>query len=153
MAFLGGPLHFLSSLRDRFVDTLNLEEGEAIYPENAQLYVAIGAAISSASEKPISYERVKDRLENTNEDQEKEIKNIEPLFKEREDYEKFKERHNRYNIKQIDPKEYKGRAYLGIDAGSTTTKAVIISEDDEVLYSYYGSNKGKPIDQSIFILN
>ena len=152
VAFLGGPLHFLSSLRDRFVDTLNLEEDEAIYPENAQLYVAIGAAISSVSQKPISYERIKDRLENTDKDQEKEIKNVRTLFKDKEEYEKFKERHSRYMVKEIDPKEYKGNVYLGIDAGSTTTKAVIISEDSEVLYSYYGSNKGKPIDQSIFIL-
>lgn len=152
VAFLGGPLHFLPSLRDRFVDTLNLEEDEVIHPANAQLYVAIGAAISSAGEKSISYGEMRLRLENVSDSQKREIKNMTPLFRNREEYLKFKERHSIYNIKDIDPKGYIGKAYLGIDAGSTTTKAVIISDDDKVLYSYYGSNKGKPIDQSILIL-
>ncbi len=152
VAFLGGPLHFLSELRERFIKTLDLKEDEIIYPENSQLYVGIGAAIASVSEKAISYESLKERLEDTHEGRSLEIKKIEPLFKDEEEYLKFKERHSRHNIESIDPSGYEGKAYLGIDAGSTTTKAIVLSEDNEILYSYYGNNKGKPLDQAITIL-
>ena len=152
VAFLGGPLHFLSELRNRFIQTLNLKDDEIIYPDNSQLYVAIGAAISSVQEKPMSYEKLRQMLDNEGRKQSSEVKKIEPLFKSREEYLAFKERHDRYSIHSIDPADYMGKAYLGIDAGSTTTKAIVISEDGNVLYSYYGNNKGKPLDQSILIL-
>ena len=152
MAFLGGPLHFLSQLRERFIETLDLKEDEIIYPENSQLYVAIGAAIASISEKPMSYEDLRSRLQGVGKKQELEIKKIDPLFKDEEEYLEFKKRHSKHNIKDVDPKEYSGKAYLGIDAGSTTTKAVVLSEDNQILYSYYGNNKGKPLDQAIIIL-
>ena len=152
VAFLGGPLHFLSQLRERFIETLDLKEDEIIYPENSQLYVAIGAAIASISEKPMSYEDLRSRLQGVGKKQELEIKKIDPLFKDEEEYLEFKKRHSKHNIKDVDPKEYSGKAYLGIDAGSTTTKAVVLSEDNQILYSYYGNNKGKPLDQAIIIL-
>ncbi|MBC8591024.1 2-hydroxyacyl-CoA dehydratase [Wansuia hejianensis] len=152
VAFLGGPLHFLSELRKRFIETLELKGEEIIYPENSQLYVAIGAAIASSNEKPISYENLKGRLGRNKKNNNLEIRKIAPLFKDEKEYLEFKKRHDKYNIKEVDPKEYNGNVYLGIDAGSTTTKAVVINEDYQVLYSYYGNNKGKPLDQSIYIL-
>lgn len=152
VAFLGGPLHFLSGLKDRFVHTLKLEDDEIIDPENAQLYVAIGAAISSAEEKIIRYQDIKDRLEEKEEKVGFEIKKIQPLFKDEKEYLEFKERHKQNHIIDGDIDNYKGSTFLGIDAGSTTTKAILIDEDDQVLYTYYGNNKGKPLDQAVKIL-
>ena len=152
VAFLGGPLHFLSELRDRFIQTLGLKDDEIIYPESSQLYVAIGAAIASVSEKPLSYESLRERVEDIHHKQELEIKKIDPLFKDEEEYLEFKRRHSRDYIGSIDSSNYSGKAYLGIDAGSTTTKAIVLSEDNQILYSYYGNNKGKPLDQAIIIL-
>lgn len=152
VAFLGGPLHFLSALRDRFIETLKLETEDVIYPQNSQLYVAIGAAVSSSTEKVLSFEELRIRLDNDSSKEKKSIKNIAPLFKDEKEYLEFKERHNKHKVDTVDFKNYKGRAYLGIDAGSTTTKAVVMSEDNKILYSRYGHNKGKPLDQSILIL-
>lgn len=152
VAFLGGPLHFSSELRKRFIKTLNLGKDDIIYPQDPQLYVAIGAAIGSVEEKSIRFEELKSKLEEKEERKTQTIKKIKPLFADKKEYESFKERHSKYNIKELDPGEYRGNVYLGIDAGSTTTKAVLISEDNKVLYSYYGNNKGKPLDQSIEIL-
>ncbi|OLS03715.1 2-hydroxyacyl-CoA dehydratase [Tissierella creatinophila] len=152
VAFLGGPLHFLFQLRERFIKTLNLSDDEIIYPEDPQLYVAIGAAIGSVSETPIEFKTLKNKLQTPEETNTKTIKQLEPLFKDEKSYEEFKHRHQIYNIKELDPKEYTGSVYLGIDAGSTTTKAVLISQENKVLYSYYGNNKGKPLDQSISIV-
>lgn len=155
VAFLGGPLHFLSVLRDRFIDTLKLSDEDVIYPENSQLYVAIGAAVSSVTEKIISFKDLKERFELDEVVEKDSIKKLNPLFKNKEEYLEFKERHNRNNIETIDPeiaREYNKNAYIGIDAGSTTTKAVVIDEDKKVLYSYYGNNRGKPLDRAIAIL-
>lgn len=155
IAFLGGPLHFLSVLRERFIETLKLGEEDIIYPENSQLYVAIGAAVSSVKEKIISFKELKNRFESNQVIEKDSIKKLDPLFKTEEEYLKFKDRHNRHKIDIIEPeiaKLYGGNAYIGIDAGSTTTKAVVIDEDNKVLYSYYGNNKGKPLDRAIFIL-
>src|SRR5699024_8255700 len=99
-----------------------------------------------------SYEELRGRLEGNAKQEGFQIRKIDPLFKSEEEYEEFKARHNRFNIKELDPKEYVGDAYLGIDAGSTTTKAIVLSEDNEVVYSYYGNNKGKPLDQAVYIL-
>ena len=152
VAFLGGPLYFLSELRERFQATLELSEDEIIYPDNSQLYVAMGAAIGSVGQEPVRFEKLKHKLENDNISGNEEIKSLDPLFENKEEYSKFKKRHSKYNIKEAYPKEYTGDVYLGIDAGSTTTKAVLITEDNEVLYSYYGNNKGKPLEQSINIV-
>ncbi len=153
IAFLGGPLHFMEGLRDRFIKTLELTEDEIINPENSQLYVALGAALSSKDEKVISFLELRNRVINNKYEQSLEIKEMEPLFKDEKEYEDFKERHARDKVEFVeDPKAYKGEAYLGIDAGSTTTKAILLSEDNKILYSFYGNNKGKPIDQALYIL-
>lgn len=152
VAFLGGPLHFLPELKKRFIETLNLGKDDIISPEDPQLYVAIGAAIGSMEEVPVSFKSIKDKLENKDDTSSNTIRKLQPLFKNKEEYEIFKNRHSTNDIKELDPREYTGNVYLGIDAGSTTTKAVLITEDEKVLYSYYGNNKGKPLDQSINIV-
>lgn len=153
VAFLGGPLHFLDQLRERFIETLELKEEEIIHPENSQLYIALGAAISSIDQKLISFIDLEFRVKFNDFKIESEVGNLKTLFEDEEDYRIFKERHEKNKIDFVkDPKEYTGKAYLGIDAGSTTTKAILLNEEDEILYSFYGSNEGKPLQQSIEIL-
>lgn len=146
VAFLGGPLHFLSSLRQRFIETLNLKEGESIIPNNSHYYVAIGAAL--LAKKKIILESLKDRLEKSQISKASDSA-LEPLFKDDYEYSKFKERHSLSKVKKGILKEYKGKAFLGIDAGSTTTKLILIGEDEQVLYSDYNSNEGNPLIKTI----
>ncbi|QEK11515.1 2-hydroxyacyl-CoA dehydratase [Crassaminicella thermophila] len=152
VAFLGGPLHFLSELRNRFIDTLNLEDKKVIFPEDSQYFVAIGAALSSINEEPIPSECLYERVPRIHMTNHEEKKKLEPLFLNNEDYEKFKKRHSLHKVKRVDIKSYEGAAYLGIDAGSTTTKVALVDEDGGLLYSYYGSNMGKPLESSIYAL-
>ena len=153
VAFLGGPLHFLSGLRDRFIDTLNLKDDEIIFPEKSQLFVAIGAAIASMEEKVISFEELKNRLTHRDKPIESEIKNIRPLFIDKDELKQFREEHITHKMSYKDIDSHKGRCFLGIDAGSTTTKAVLIDDESNILYSFYGNNKGKPLDRVIEIVN
>lgn len=152
VAFLGGPLHFLPELRDRYVETLELKEDEIIFPENSQLFVAIGAAVSSTEERAISFEELKNRAIESTGPIESEIRKIRPLFKDEEELEQFRKDHETHKMAYKDIKNHSGRCYLGIDAGSTTTKAILIDEDNNILYTYYGNNKGKPLDLTIDIL-
>lgn len=152
VAFLGGPLHFLSGLRERYIDTLELKDDEVIFPENSQLFVAIGAAVASTEEKVISFEELKNRLMDLNKPIESEIKNIRPLFMDENELEQFRKQHETKKMSYKDIGTHSGKAFLGIDAGSTTTKAVLIDEDNNILFSYYGSNKGKPLDLVIKII-
>ncbi|HSH35542.1 acyl-CoA dehydratase activase, partial [Schnuerera sp.] len=152
VAFLGGPLHFLSELRKRYVETLKLSKEEIIFPDNSQLFVAIGAAVASVEEKAISFEELKNRSLNSKGTIESEIKNIRPLFIDEKELEDFREEHITHKMKYKDIRNHKGKCYLGIDAGSTTTKAILIDDDNNILYSYYGNNKGKPLDLTIEIL-
>ena len=152
VAFLGGPLYFLEELRNRFIETLHLKDDEVIFPKNSQLFVAMGAAICSRDTDLVDYNTILANIDKKVEDTNQQIDLIEPLFKNQEEYEVFKERHDKNRIEKIDPSNYFGKAYLGIDAGSTTTKAVLLSEENEILYSFYGNNKGKPLDQAIKIL-
>ncbi|URZ00063.1 2-hydroxyacyl-CoA dehydratase [Clostridium felsineum] len=153
VAFLGGPLYFLSELRQRFIETLNLTEGEVIFPENSQLFVAMGAALSSKSEEVITFREIKKRLLKLNKANSDDVTRLAPLFRDESDYDKFKERHDKDKVKRRELKDYSGKCFLGIDAGSTTTKAVLMSEEGELLYSHYGSNEGSPLNSSIKILN
>ena len=151
VAFLGGPLHFLSSLRERFIETLRLTPDEILLPENANLFVAIGACKLSREGTPIEFQTLLDRMDNYGDIDTSEVHRLDPLFSSQEDYQAFVEEHDirapRRNIQ-----EYSGRAFLGIDAGSTTTKAVLMTENHEILLDYYGSNEGKPLEKTIEIL-
>jgi predicted CoA-substrate-specific enzyme activase len=152
VAFLGGPLYFLSELRKRFIETLNLKEEQVIFPDNSQLYVAMGAALKSSELLPQLFSEVIKRAGTINEVKDVEIQRLRPLFKDDDEYSEFNERHNGHNAARGDISCYAGKAYIGIDAGSTTTKVVLIGEEGQLLYSYYGSNQGSPLKQVIFIL-
>ena len=144
--FLGGPLYYCRGLRDRFKATLGLSDADAVFPEYARYAVALGASffavkagkftdIDTLSEKifsSISTTVVSNRLP--------------PLFSGREEYASFRARHASADVPQAEISSYEGKAYLGIDCGSTTTKMVLLSDKKEILYSYYSSNKGNPVE-------
>ena len=152
VAFLGGPLYFLPELRKRFIETLKLKDDEVIFPENSQLFVAIGAAMSSIDGDVISFEELKGRLIAFDKPLDIEVRRLDPLFENEEEYEKFKEEHKVHNLSTRDIKSYEGKCFLGVDAGSTTTKAILLDDNNNILYSYYGNNKGKPLELVIEIL-
>ncbi len=152
VAFLGGPLFFLSELRKRFVETLKLSEDQIIAPENSQLFVAMGAALLAEKEQLTSLEQIADKIVHISKVKDDTDQRLEPLFNSEEDYKKFKDRHDNAVVKRGEVKDYKGRAYLGIDAGSTTTKVALIGENSELLYSFYGSNEGSPLKKVVHII-
>lgn len=145
VAYLGGPLSFLSELRERFTETLKLEPEDVIFPENGKLFVALGAAFLAGEKKHTNLKEIMTKLENADQSQLSDTARIEPLFKCREDYDEFKARHDRARVRRKPFEEAKGRLFLGIDAGSTTTKSVVMDDDKNVLYTFYRSNRGKPI--------
>ena len=144
--FLGGPLFFYKGLRERFIKDLNLKDEEAIIPNDAEVFVARGAALFSNNEdRTYTYEKLISKLSysnNINVDMKKYIK---PLFSTKEEYKSFIERHNKAKVLDRDINNFNGDAYLGIDAGSTTTKLVLIDKDDNILYDYYAHNEGNPV--------
>ena len=151
VAFLGGPLHYLSELRKRFIVTLNLQPEDIIFPEDANLFVAMGAALSD-SRGEISLEELKSRIDNLSSVETHEVERLAPLFKDEADKAAFMERHAKAVIPTADLASHKGKCYLGIDAGSTTTKAALINEKGEILYSHYNNNMGDPLKSVIGIL-
>ncbi len=152
VAFLGGPLNYLSELRKRFIETLNLKNDEVIVPEEAHLLVATGAALDSMSSDTISTSELEQKIENLKNSNDTTTHPLEPLFKNKEDYEAFKERHSKATVAKASLKNYEGDCFLGIDAGSTTTKLVLIDKDGKLLYSLYGSNEGNPLKSVINML-
>ncbi|MDP4117720.1 MAG: acyl-CoA dehydratase activase [Bacillota bacterium] len=143
--FLGGPLYYCKGLRDRFTDTLKLTDETALCPEYARFAVALGAAFyAEKTGKAVEYE---DLMRNINTvSLVKQGASLPPLFKNREEYDEFITRHEKATVNKVDISKYSGRAYLGIDCGSTTTKLLLISDNMEILYSYYSSNKGNPVE-------
>lgn len=152
VAFLGGPLTFLSELRKRFIEVLKLKDEDIIFPQDSELYVALGAALSCEGKSEYDYHSILARLEDIKGEEENKSDSLEPLFKNKQEYDSFKERHDKSVVKEIDISMAEGKCYLGIDAGSTTTKAVLINEKCEILYSYYAGNKGNPVDTAAGII-
>lgn len=143
--FLGGPLHFYKGLQNRFKETLNLEAKNAHFPEIGPYAIAAGAAYYSRNNKQsYSYETILNKISKTREIANS-TKYLPSLFKDIDDYRAFVERHSKNTLESKDIAYYQGDAYLGIDCGSTTTKMVLISEDNKILYEYYSSNKGNPV--------
>ena len=143
--FLGGPLTYLSALRKAFRDTLGLTEENAILPENSSCYMAFGAALHAdtlAEEMTLDEAIEKITTAKTGDS----IVIGKKLFESREQYNDFVKRHMKSDLRYADIKEYEGEAYLGIDAGSTTTKLVLITPDGRLLYQHYCSNRGQPLD-------
>ncbi|HBB71586.1 MAG TPA: 2-hydroxyglutaryl-CoA dehydratase [Ruminococcus sp.] len=144
--FLGGPLFFLKGLRRAFVKTLGLDDEHAVFPEEAPVFVAYGCSIyASALEEQYTVAELTDKLAAA-----KSTDNIvtgEPLFRSKAEYDEFIDRHKRFDLGYADIRTYSGDAYLGIDAGSTTTKLVLITDDGRILYHHYSSNLGQPLDR------
>lgn len=153
VAFLGGPLYFMSELRKRFIETLRLGDKNIIFPENSQYYVAIGAALSNNYDNWRPFDEIYNSLPKIMSIVDEGKKDIEPLFNNEDEYNEFIERHSRHKVKRNSLSLYKGNAFLGIDAGSTTTKVALIDEEGALLYSFYGSNMGSPLLSTIEALN
>ncbi|MEG0844517.1 MAG: acyl-CoA dehydratase activase-related protein [Romboutsia sp.] len=151
VAFLGGPLYFLSQLREAFIKKLNLSKEDVVFPQDAQLYIAIGASLLAQQEESLKLLELIDKIENL--DNKINYKSsLEALFKDEKEYNDFVSRHKENNVKYKNIDKYLGNCYLGIDAGSTTTKAVLIDDDGNILYEYYNSNEGNPLQTSISIM-
>ena len=148
VAFLGGPLHFLPELKKSFIETLRLSPENIVDPENSHLFAAMGAALEADGETEVSLGEISKKLR-AGVKMEFEIKRLPPLFSSEADYSEFVERHSRARVNRADLSAYSGDCFLGIDAGSTTTKLAVINTDGELLYSYYDNNHGDPIKTAI----
>ncbi len=148
VAFLGGPLHFLSELKAAFIRTLKLDEEHAIIPENSHLFAAIGSALNYKEDVTTTLQALLVKL-SSEIHMEFEVARMEPLFATEADYDEFSKRHSGHNVKTADLSTYEGNCYLGIDAGSTTTKVALVSEDGSLLYSFYSNNNGSPLSTAI----
>ena len=148
VAFLGGPLHFLSELKAAFIRTLNLDAEHIIAPDNSHLFAAMGSALSCDQKASASLSEMKERLK-AHIQLDFEVARMEPLFANEHEYAKFQERHSRHEVMRGDFQAYEGNCFLGIDAGSTTTKAALVGEDGALLYSFYSSNNGNPLATTI----
>ena len=144
IVFLGGPLHFLKGLRARFVDTLQLDGDHAVFPEDGDCFAAMGAALCAADYQARPFEQLLHLLEQSREVVTT-VDAMPPLFQSQDEYDAFTARHNASTPPQLDIATYTGDAYLGIDAGSTTTKIALIAPDGGLLYTYYHSNQGNPV--------
>lgn len=144
--FLGGPLNYLSALKDRFIKTLDLKDNEVITPFDARLFVVVGAVLDKEEKKVFSYDEVTEIFKKMNTFKEEESNNLEALFKTEKEYKEFKERHAKNSVKRADLSTYTGDVFVGIDAGSTTAKLVAIDYDGNLLYENYRSNQGTPVD-------
>ena len=143
--FLGGPLTYLSALRKAFKTTLLLDDEHAVLPEKSSCYVAYGAALHAHTlAEAATIQETLERIANAKTTDS--ITTGKPLFETREDYAAFVDRHRQSDLKYEDIRTYEGDAYLGIDAGSTTTKLVLVTPDGKLLYQHYCSNKGQPLD-------
>ena len=144
IVFLGGPLHFLMGLRERFVETLRLDGEHAIFPEDGDCFAGIGAALCASDYAERPFDALLKKLEDSV-DAANTVDTMPPLFTDRADYDAFLARHDANHPPEADIATYTGDAYLGIDAGSTTTKVALIAPDGGLLYTYYHSNQGNPV--------
>ena len=152
IAFLGGPLNYLSELRNRFIETLQLTKETTIIPEEAHLLVAKGAALDSITVTPISVEKLRGKIEVLRMSRDTTTEPLKPLFTIDAEYDEFTARHKKDTVEKADLKTYTGDCFIGIDAGSTTTKLVLIDREGRLLYSLYGSNEGNPLQSVIHML-
>lgn len=148
VAFLGGPLHFLSELKAAFIRTLKLDEEHTIAPEHSHLFAAIGSALNYKEDVSFALSEILDKL-SSDFHLEFEVARMEPLFASHGEYEDFCTRHNSHHVKTSALTDYSGSCYLGIDAGSTTTKVALVGEDGSLLHSFYSNNNGSPLATAI----
>ncbi|MBQ9633267.1 MAG: 2-hydroxyacyl-CoA dehydratase [Lachnospiraceae bacterium] len=148
VAFLGGPLHFLDQLRAAFIRTLKLDSDHAIVPDNSHLFAAIGAGLNYREDTSYLLSEIANKL-NEKLVMEFEVARMEPLFADHDEYDAFQKRHARFHVRTADLDAYSGNCFLGIDAGSTTTKVALVAEDGSLLYSFYDNNNGSPLKTAI----
>ena len=152
VALLGGPLYYLSELRNRFTETLKLSDEEVIFPDNSQLFPAIGASLLSDKGEKTNLNDIQIKIKGISSIKDNDVGRLEPLFQNKEEYEKFYNRHKMSFAQRKKLEDYKGKAFLGIDSGSTTVKLVLITTEGEILYSHYGNNHGDPLGKLISVL-
>ena len=152
VAFLGGPLTYLPELRKRFVETLHLTPEQTIVPEEAHLLVAKGACLDAKDMNPISVEKLKSKIQVLRQSHDTTSQPLKPLFTTNAEYEEFKARHDKDKVEKKPLSEHKGDCFVGIDAGSTTSKLVVTDRDGALLYSAYQGNGGKPLESIIEML-
>ncbi|MDE6025770.1 MAG: 2-hydroxyacyl-CoA dehydratase [Lachnospiraceae bacterium] len=148
VAFLGGPLHFLDQLREAFIRTLNLTDEHIIAPSHSHLFAAVGAALQADEETTYELETISSKLSGDLKIS-VDVDRLDPLFASQEEYDSFLEKQSKYKVVRGDLATYKGRCFLGVDAGSTTTKVALVSEDGSLLYDFYSSNNGSPLKTTI----
>ena len=160
VAFLGGPLHFLDQLRHRFIETLKLTPEEIIVPEDSQLFVASGCAFSAERKITVAdgdfkfptIAEFRDSLKNLVGAELSEVQRLEPLFKNQAELDEFEVRHSEQKAKRGDLKKTHGPVFLGLDSGSTTTKACLIDKDGRIIWDFYAHNQGNPVDLAVKVL-
>ncbi len=148
VAFLGGPLHFLSELKEAFIRTLNLTEDAVIAPPHSHLFAAVGSALNADTSVTVDIDEIISRLNNKIK-MDFEVERMEPLFEDEAAYDKFITRHSSHSVGTAELSTYSGNCYLGIDAGSTTTKVALVDEEGKLLYSFYSNNNGNPLATTI----
>ncbi|GIQ87276.1 hypothetical protein KIPB_009280, partial [Kipferlia bialata] len=156
VAFLGGPLFFSSELRRLFISTLQLEAEQAVIPPDSHFFVAQGAAVAASGVDSFPSERMYKLVPLLHTTTLTENTRLPPLFVNEEEYNQFEERHSQAKAHRNNLSDYFGDAFLGIDAGSTTTKVVLIDSEGAILWEHYGYNKGNPLQsviEAIRVLN
>lgn len=148
VAFLGGPLHFLSELKQAFIRTLNLDEEHIVAPSHSHLFAAIGSALNYDISSYITLDDLVAKLDKPIK-MEFEVARMEPLFNNQSEYDDFAKRHEKAMVEKAELNDYKGDCFLGIDAGSTTTKIALIDDKGRLLYSFYDNNNGSPLKTAI----
>lgn len=152
VTFLGGPLTFLPELRNRFVQTLHLTPEQVIFPDDSQYFVAIGAAILANNETKYTIQEIIEKLTQQQNETVNVSQTLPPLFERPEDLEVFQKRHQASSVSYANLSNQVGPLFLGIDAGSTTSKVILINEEAEICYQSYGNNKGKPLESVIEVV-
>lgn len=152
IALLGGPVYFLPQLRTRFQETLNLNDEDITVPENSQVYVAMGAALAAEKEQEFSLSDLREKFRIDKRKFLYETAKLEPLFADEREYELFVQRHSRNKVKRRLLRDFQGKAFLGMDVGSTTTKAALIDKEGNLLYSDYENNEGNPLESAVNML-
>ncbi len=148
VAFLGGPLHFLGELRKAFIRTLNLTQEQIIDPEHSHLFAALGAAMNAKQNTQSDLSSLYKKL-SLGIKMDFEVNRMQPLFTNEEEYQAFQDKHSIHTVKKGNINTYEGNCFLGIDAGSTTTKVALVGEDGSLLYSFYSNNNGSPLKTTI----
>lgn len=151
VAFLGGPLHFLSELKVAFIRTLKLDDEHIVKTPHSHLYAAMGSALNYKEKVSCSLESLIRKL-TSGIKMEFEVERMDALFASQSEFDVFEERHSKHRVKTLPLKDYHGDCFLGIDAGSTTTKIALVAEDGSLLYSFYSNNNGSPLKTAITAL-